>query len=159
MLLKKAQAWGFDLVIASVIFTFGVVIFLLYTLNDPGNQDNLNDLEYEGNNIANQIMSEGFPINWDQDNFVRIGILSENRINETKLEVFYNLSVENYQKTRENFETKYNYFINLTEPIIIDETNIAGIGIYSNETKNLIKITRFTIYKDNPVTLNVYVWE
>ncbi len=30
---KKAQAWGFDLVVASIIFVVGIVAIYIFTLN------------------------------------------------------------------------------------------------------------------------------
>ena len=32
---KKAQAWGFDMMIASMIFISGIIIFYVYSLNYP----------------------------------------------------------------------------------------------------------------------------
>jgi len=36
MEMKKAQAWGFDLVVGMIIFVVGILSFYLYTTNLPG---------------------------------------------------------------------------------------------------------------------------
>jgi len=162
---KKAQAWGFDLVIGSILFIVGIIAFYIYALNAPEQgQEILNTLSYNGNLVANSLLSEGFPDNWNQNDVTRIGILNDNRINETKLEKFYTLHLNNYQRTKSLFNIKYEYFVNLSGSgqfvLLSDSTPISGIGNQPPaDPENLIKTTRFTIYRNKPVTLNIYVWE
>ncbi|PIN88853.1 hypothetical protein COU60_05525 [Candidatus Pacearchaeota archaeon CG10_big_fil_rev_8_21_14_0_10_34_76] len=157
---KKAQAWGFDLIIASVLFILGIVIFFVYTINTSQQaQDKIDELDYQGNLIAEDLMSEGSPADWNVENVQKIGILTNNKINNSKLENFYQLSDQNYQKTKSLFDIKYDYFMNLSEEISINGENIERIGRASENPTNLIKITRFTIYNNNPVTLNIYIWQ
>lgn len=156
---RKSQIWGMDLIIASVIFLIGIMVFYIFTLNYPHEGINMEALSKSGNTIMDSILSEGYPIGWNPDNVVKIGILSNEKINETKLENFYNLSNSNYQKTKSLFNAGYNYFFFLSDKMIINSGQIAGIGLEPSSYENLIKITRFTIYKDKPVTANLYVWE
>ena len=98
---KRSQAWGMDLVIALAIFSVGLVAFYIYSLNAPSEaKEVIDSLFYDGKIIANSILSEGYPINWNLSNVVTLGILSENKINETKLRRFYNLTQTNYPKTK-----------------------------------------------------------
>ena len=160
---RKAQAWGFDLMLAAILFTAGIVVFYIYTLNYPTEgKEILDQLAYEGGLMTDNLLSEGFPPNWDSTNVVRIGIHDNKKVNETKLEKFYNLSIEpgGYQKTRSLFNTRYNYFFNFSEQMTLPIFgNVSGIGNQPSNPQNLIKITRFTIYKDKPVTLNLFIWE
>jgi hypothetical protein len=158
--MKKAQAWGFDLMIASVLFVFGIIVFFLYSINSSqGEIEKLEDLQYEGNIIADDIMSEGFPKDWGTNTVTKIGILSDNKINGTKLERFYDLASVEYKKSKTLFNTKYEYFVNISEPMMAHGSVIKGIGNQSQNHKNLIKITRFTIYNNKPTTLTVEIWE
>lgn len=159
---KKAQAWGIDLMIAMAIFVFGILMFFFYTANQPGETKEIYEsLFYDGSIVADSILSEGHPKNWQQDSVVTIGILNDNKINETKLERFYELSVADYSKTKILFNTKYNYYVFLSEPMTIDSEEIEGIGLNpeAQETDNLVKITRFTVYKNKPVTMTIYIFE
>ena len=89
---KKAQVWGFDLMIGSIIFVVGILVFYLYSLNSPDETlGTFSTLSHDGNLIAETLLSEGFPENWDEDNVTDPGILSNNKINQTKLERFYDL--------------------------------------------------------------------
>ena len=100
---KQAQAWGADLMIALVIFSIGIFVFFLYSINAPTEaEESIDNLFYEGKIIASSILSEGHPEDWTFGNVVTIGILSQGKINETKLERFYNLAQADYAKTKRN---------------------------------------------------------
>lgn len=162
--MKKAQAWGIDLMIAVIIFVFGATIFFLYTLNSDNSENNLEKLKYDGELIMNNILSSGSPLNWDSGNVIQIGIVDEGKINQTKLEKFYNLTDNDYARTKHLFNTKYDYFFFLSEDMTVNSQQIQGIGkpgINKDniQAEDLIKVTRFTIYKDRPVQGYLYVWE
>ncbi len=157
---KKAQGWGFDVIFASMIFISAILIFYIYTLNNSNqSEETFSSMQYDGNLIGNMLLSEGLPLNWDSSDVIAIGISSDNKINETKLEKFYNLSITNYPKTTSIFHTKVDYFINFSQPIKISEIDINGIGKPIAESSNLVKITRVTIYKDKLITLNIYLFK
>jgi hypothetical protein len=165
---KTAQGWGMDLIIAVSIFTMGLVAFYIYSLNSPGEaKENLETLSYEGRILANTILSEGSPANWDAENYFKIGILTNNKINETKLQYFHELtdSDADYNDTKQKFDMSYEYYFYLSDIMDIDG-GIDGIGKpgvdrnsgYEN-AKNLVKVTRYTIYKNKPMTAYFYIWE
>ena len=82
--LRKAQAWGMDLVIAMVLFSMGMVAFYIYSLNQPSEaREKIEEMLYDGKIIANTLLSEGYPEDWNSNNVVRIGILTDNKIDET----------------------------------------------------------------------------
>jgi hypothetical protein len=121
-------------------------------------------LIYDGNIITDNILSEGTPKDWNSSNVITIGILSDNKINETKIERFYNLSNMSYAFTKNLFNTRFDYFFFLTENLSLPSEEIRGIGKPGTDpasisAKNLVKITRFTIYKNKPQTFYLYIWE
>ncbi|MGV8131324.1 MAG: hypothetical protein ACP5N7_04465 [Candidatus Pacearchaeota archaeon] len=157
---KKAQAWGFDIIVATGIFIVGIIAFFLYTINYPtGEQEKLEDLLYEGNTVANSLLSEGYPLNWTTSTVSKIGLLTENKIDQTKLEYFNELATTDYARTKSILGTKYNYFINFSRPIEISGLEVEGIGFLSEETINSIKVSRVSIYQNKPISLEVQVWE
>jgi len=157
---KRAQAWGFDLMMATAVFFLGIATIYLYSLNFPlESEETIKNMQYEGNIIAENILSDGSPINWNITNVAKLGILTNNIINDTKMEQFYLLSSTEYARTKSLFGAKYNYYVNLSEPISINGEQKSGIGALNENAENLIKISRFTIYKNKSVTLYVYIWE
>ena len=164
---KKAQAWGFDMMIASMIFISGIIIFYVYSLNYPKeSQETLDQLFSEGDFITESLLSEGLPPNWDENSVIRIGIITNNKINDSKLEKFYllansQLNPQGYAKAKSVLNTKYNFFMNFSEQMVINSNPVNGVGksFDGEQTKNIIKITRATIYQNKIVSLNLYVWE
>lgn len=157
---KKSQAWGIDLMVAMMIFSVGIISFYFYTLNSSeGAKETIDQLFYDGNLIANSILSEGYPVNWESSNVIKIGITSENKINETKLENFYSLSETDYTRTKNLFNTRFNYYFFISEEMVIDGNVVEGIGQKPVNYEDLIKITRLTLYKEKPVTLTIYIWK
>ena len=162
---KKSQVWGIDLTVASMLFLFGIFVFYIYSINYTGEaKDNFEYLFYDGKLISTNLLSEGHPKSWNSGNVVKIGLLTDNKINQTKLENFYNLTQSDYQKTKILFRTKYDYYFFFDDNISIYSSSVDGIGKpginKSNiDAENLVKITRFTIYKDKPITAYLYVWE
>jgi len=162
--MKKAQIWGLDLMVAAMLFLFGIFIFYLYSINKPTTKEDFEILFSEGEIITEDLLSEGYPDNWNSNDAEIIGITNKKKINETKLENFYNFVKADYAKTKSIFNTKYDYYFFLSENMSINGENIEGIGkpgatSTNINAKNLIKITRFTIYKEKPVTAYLYVWE
>ncbi|MBM3234415.1 hypothetical protein FJZ19_04970 [Candidatus Pacearchaeota archaeon] len=162
---SKAQTWGIDLMIAAIIFSMGIIALFVYLQNYPGEApENINALVYDGNIIADNLLSEGTPKDWNSSNVVIMGILSDNKINETKIERFYNISILNYEFTKTLFNTRFDYFFFLTDNISLSDGETRGIGKVGTDpasisAKNLVKITRFVSYKNKPQTFYLYIWE
>lgn len=163
---KKSQAWGLDLVIASSIFLMTFVIFFIYSTNHPGEaKEIVEDLSYEGKILSNSLLSEGYPIDWDENNVINIGFLTDGKINQTKLKMFYELARDDYEKTRVILKTRYDYYFFLSQPMNIEGVGeVDGIGKPGTDrnnidSRNIIKISRFVIYEDKPVSAYIYIWE
>ena len=163
---NRSQAWGMDLVFGFIIFTVGILAFFVYSINQSGEvRENFESLGVDGSFILNNILSDGYPQDWNSSNVVVIGILSNNKINETKLERFYNLTQSNYPITRSLFRTKYDYYFyfdndNITiSSGIIDGIGKPGVNRTNISSNNLIKISRYSIYKNKPVVINLDIWE
>lgn len=161
---EKAQAWGIDLMIAVVIFSVGISVFYIYSLNSENQENIAKKLNYDGEMIIESLFSSGFPQNWNSGNVVKIGIVDNGKINQTKLELFYLLAKENYPRTKILFNTKYDYLFFLSANLTISGQEVEAIGKPGADkdnvqSENLIKITRFTINENKPVTAYLYVWE
>ncbi|MFH1803139.1 MAG: hypothetical protein ABH864_06870 [archaeon] len=150
---KKAQAWGFDLVVGMIIFIVGILSFYLYTTNLPGaSEETIQQLQQDGELVADSLMSGGSPEDWTISTVVRIGLLSDGRINQTKFDDFELLANSNYDYTRSLFRVRNDYFVYL------DSDVASGIGLNSDGATNLVKITRAVVYNQSVTTLNVHAW-
>ena len=162
MIQKRGQAWGFDLIIAGVIFSAGIVGFYFYSINYPAEgRQSLESLFYEGNVIADNLLSTGFPKDWTKLTLVKIGLTTDGKINDTKLEYFNDIvaATGGYEQSKILLNTKYEYYLNFSIPMIINSGKVDFIGQKDQNSDNLVKITRFTVYQNQPVSLNIYVWK
>lgn len=146
---KRAQVWGMDLTIASVIFITGILIFYLYIISDNPNKIEFKELSDEGEKISSQILSEKEPL----------GILSNNKINQTKLEELHSLVDNDYKRTKSLLGVKNDYYITISNGFFINENKIDFIGEKPSQYSDLIKTSRITIYKNKIATLEVNVWK
>lgn len=172
---RKAQGWGMDFIIAVSIFTFGLVAFYIYSLNSPGEaKEKIEALYYDGKILANTVLSDGAPESWNTTNVIKIGVLRNDKINETKLGYFYNLTnatAGGYEETKKLFDITYDYYFFLSERMVFNNGmgggfSIDGIGkpgvnrtIGFEDAKNLVKITRYVVYDNKPMAAYFYIWE
>ncbi len=159
MRMRKAQAWGFDMLIAVSLFSMTMLLFYLYSLNRSSEtEDVLKSLQYDANIVAQIVLSEGYPQDWIAANVITPGILTDKKINQTKIEQFYDLSQNDYEDTKKLLQTKYDFYIFLSQPIEITGDTVPGMGRNYTNPKNLIKLTRVTTYQNKPTTFTIYVW-
>ena len=157
---KRGQGWGFDVMIASMIFAVALITFYFFALNyGKNNQTSTNDLMQEANVLADNILTEGIPREWNQTSVTALGILTKNRINETKLEQWYTLSQENYPFTKVLLNIKSNYFVNFSESMYIGNEQVQGLGLKPEENSTIFRVSRFTTYREKPITLYVIIWK
>ena len=145
--------------IAAAVVMAGMTLIYLYSyqLASRGERQ-LDNMNVVGERLANTLLSPGTPENWNRNTVTSIGILADGTINQTKLEEWYALTVEDYNATKRNFRTEYEYYVNFTQPIIINGTQIQGIGLSPLNAQHLIKISRFSVYRNNPVTIKILIW-
>jgi len=154
---KRSQAWGIDLIIAVTIFSIGILFFFIYSVNQPSENKEIFDiLNYEGGLVFESILSEGYPKDWENNTVIVIGIVENGKVNQTKYNNFKDLAETDYNRTKQLFNTIYDYYF-----FIEGESGIGkpGIDVNNISSKNLIKITRFTIYQNKPKTTFLYIWE
>jgi len=108
---KKAQAWGFDLMGAAIIFLVGITLLYVYALNISSEPEEvIDDLIYDGNLVSDLILSEGVPENWNQESVEVPGLLTNGKINQSKLNMFYDLYLNNYGRLKKLLNTRYDFY-------------------------------------------------
>jgi len=156
---KKGQIFGLDLMFGVIIILVGIMSIYLYSINFfESSETNLKKMHYDSNFVSSQILSEGYPINWTKNNVNIPGILTNNKINQTKLDRIYNFSKENYEGLQQVLNTKYDFYFNFSGLEITNVGEIEGIGKKINNPKNIIKTERYTLYKNKPIKFNLYIW-
>ena len=157
---KAAQAWGFDLAAGLMIFVSGVIFFYFYAVNNSsGDEQKILFMQEEAKLIAGNLLVEGTPSDWNETNVIRIGFYDSGRINQTKLERFYELAESDYSRTKLLFNVKDEYYVHFPSG-----TEVQGDTIYfmgnneSQNAKNLFKVTRAIVYKNKIIGMEVVAW-
>jgi len=142
---KRAQVWGLDLVVASIIFLVGIILLYVYAINYyPQARGQLDELYYDGDLASQLILSE--------ENF---SIVSDGKINQTKLNNFYNINYD----TKKSLLGVTNNFYFIVEGLEVEGNPVNYVGkINDTEIESLVGVTRLTIYKNKPIKFQIFIW-
>ena len=152
---KKSQAWGLDLFVAITIFLLGLIGAYIYAINFLNeSQEILESLYSEGTYISDLILSEGVPSNWTLGDVRIPGILSNKKINQTKLDNFYQID---YDELKNLLNAKNEFYFNFSNMEVSGQP-IEGIGNPPSNPENMLQIERFTIYKNKPIKFTLFIW-
>ena len=156
---KKAQAWGLDLVIASVIFLAALLSIYFYTLNySAGENKGFRILDEGAGIIGDNLLSEGSPEDWNGSSVTRIGLMTKGHLNLSKAEMFYQMALSDYPKTRELFRVTHNYYVNFSEPIDIDGESVQIIGVLPSGSSNVAKSSRVIVSNNKISKIEIVTW-
>jgi len=168
MKLKKGQFNFIDFITSIVVFAILLTIFFKYSPNITKSQEGITGLAIEGRIISDDLLSGGFPSNWNSSNVVIIGITdNNNQINETKIQSLLSLS---YPQTRNLFRTTYHYYFlfkDQDDSILKITPTQEGIGypgvnssnIENVDTQKLVKIERIVFFRNQMAKLVLYLWQ
>jgi len=142
---KNAQVWSLDIVVAIVIFVIGIVLLYVYAINYLSRSDEkLENLFYEGNLAAGLILSD--------DTF---GILSDGKINQTKLDDFST----SYSEKKSSIGVTKDFYFEL-EGLELNGLPATYVGkINNSQIEDFIQITRITVYNNKPTKFQLYIWK
>lgn len=161
---NKAQIWSFDFIIAAVIFSVVLFVFLQYSLNINLFGTDTNKLLSDVNFLSNHLVSQGVPNNWTcNDDINLIGLTDgSQRIVPSKVQCFYNLSDTNYLATKRLLSISSEYQVVFLDrydnPLSISEIYFIGKDISLETPENVITSTRFLIYNSSIIKMVAKVW-
>lgn len=182
---RKAQVWISDYTLSFLLFTLAVLICVKIIINSFSINTTFSELKSDAAKISETLLSEGYPPEWSIDEVIRPGILSNKRINASKV---YNAMSMEYSSLKPKLQTKYDFlvifkdknndmiefnstddtdtkcFIGSTEVAILNDTLPSGsFDCHSPDFsrvnyKNLVTITRLAVYDSNIIKMTVYTW-
>ncbi len=142
---KKAQVWGLDLVVASIIFLAGIILLYFYVINySSQSRSQIEELSYDANLASTLILSEE-----------SAGIVSDGKINQTKLDEFYDTD---YNSEKAQLGVTNDFYFTL-DNLEINGSPVSYVGkLNETETASLVKLTRVTVYKDKLTKFEIFVY-
>lgn len=171
--MKKGQVWVQDAIASVIIIITALSIFIVgYENYSSRNEGSHMDIQNENRLISEYLMLEGTPVDWNESNVLRIGILnSDYTLNETKLNRLYNLTISDYDLTRLALHTRFDYMIFFEDDdtlvnissYFIGKEGMNNTNILDLDTKNIAKTERFVIYQNgiykDILKMTIYSWE
>lgn len=177
---KKSQVWTMEFIVSFLIF-IAVIILSVKSVFNIYTNENLRDIQRESEFVSQYLLSEGFPLNWDNDTVARPGLTTNNRLNYTKLHNLYDLD---YNKAKYSLGIKSNFFLyfsnatgniplffmiteNLTEsegcgyghPLVSKQyTTECAIGLDSLKYTDMAKVSRITNFNGSIIQMNIIIW-
>lgn len=154
----KSQMFSSDFLIACSIFLLFLVIVMVYwsyTEMQIEETKNINDMVDKAYTISQVWFREGTPEYWNSTNVREMGLLSDHRINETKMNYMKNM---NYNTVRGIIgATPYEFHFNVS---LVDNTGYSFVfGNYPNQAINVIKIKRSGILNSSIAIIEVLLWQ
>jgi hypothetical protein len=166
MLNKKGQYFSFDAIVAAIIFSIGILLFINYFSHmQPILESNMNSDYQDGLRIGEGLLSEGVPSNWHTGSISGVkhfGLLTGDSLDKNKINRLSSWASSDYEKVGNILRTNSNYYILIK--YADDYTQIASIG-NSNYTnaKSSISVYRGAIIKDGsiyrPVSIQLILWK
>ncbi|MBW2992660.1 hypothetical protein KY345_05580 [Candidatus Woesearchaeota archaeon] len=155
---RKCQVWYTDFIVAVLIFAIALVIYFEYVNNlSKEEESQLDEMLMSAKLVSNNLMSSGYPDDWNQSNVEIIGVLDNKRVNQTKIEQFYNMS---HDTTKFELGITDNYYFYLQDQdgqrISIGGKNSTGLE--PDNPVKLVKIDRVTIYNNSITKAVVQIW-
>ncbi len=157
---KKSQTSFFDFIVGFTIFVIVLLIFFnSSTFSSVKNVDS--DV------VVNIVLSDGIPNNWNESFYYKPGILSYNKLNETKFLMFYNLSKKNSLKNIFNSNFMFRiYYYNNSNIVFVNVSNVSYISSdynfsfdnISNFADNVKVEERIINYNNNLYIIKFLFW-
>jgi hypothetical protein len=174
---KKAQVWLSDYTISMLLFALAALIAIKIIINSFSATTDFQELKSESAKLSEILLSEGFPANWDNGtsiDIIRPGLLTNKRLNETKVALAMNSSYIDYTSLKFMLQTKHDFAVAFEEQngsLIKFNDSLCVIGSASVSPSpvcppvnlnfhyhNLVKLDRLVIYNSSIKRMVVYVW-
>lgn len=113
----KAQVFSFDFMLATSIFLIiFIVVYMYWTYTSAQIQETqyFNDMVDKAFLISEAWFREGVPVDWDSSNFIELGLQSDHKLNETKMNYLNDLG---YKKVKDSIGVQpYEFFYKISFP-------------------------------------------
>lgn len=164
---KQAQASTIDFIAGFIIITVALILTvnLIASIQGPSNFE---QVKRQALAASDSLMSAGYPENWNATTVVRVGLLTNNELNSTKLQQASNFSYEELRASLNGVTNIYWYYTNRTNIINITACGYGDPTISTdaitceptiNKESNLVRIDRFITYNNTIIRMVVVTWD
>jgi len=153
----KGQVISYDFIFAFGVFILVILIILIYLDQSTKNikeTKNIDEIIYLSNQISEVWMREGYPNSWEPGDVVELGLMSDSRLNITKIVYLEEIG---YQKVSTMLGLgDYNFYMEILDS---DKNSIFTFGLTPNNPDFASKTRRISILDSKVVFLDTVVWK
>ena len=171
----RAQMWISDYTLSLLLFLLAILLAVKIIINGFSANADFTDVKKDAFRISDILLSEGFPPDWingSSSDIIRLGLLTDKRLNETKVTQAMNNTYINYTSLKTKLQTKYDFAIVFEESnsSLIQFNNFCVVGnasispsclappVFNFHYHNLIELNRLAVYTSSIKRMVVYVW-
>jgi len=153
----KAQSLSYDFFIACIIFL--LVITLIFSLLKDSNiqiteVQKINQITRVSDKLSELWMRKGTPENWDSTDVISIGLISDSRLNQTKLDYLNSIGYQNVKKM--SGSGVYEFYLRIYD---LENNTMFDFGLYPFDSEFVSKNQRIGILDSSIVFIDTVVWE
>jgi hypothetical protein len=166
----KAQVWLSDYTISLLIFLLAIILSFKIIINSFSTNNTYEELKTDAGKISEMLLSEGYPVDWNESSVIRPGLLVEKRLDATKVARAMNQNMS-YSSLKTKLQTKYDFLVMFKTPEgdLIDFDSSCGSCASScglchigkalpANYDDLVKLDRFVVFNSSVTRMEVYVW-
>ncbi|MBD3209533.1 hypothetical protein GF367_03900 [Candidatus Woesearchaeota archaeon] len=162
----RAQVSTVDFIAGLLIIVVALTIAtrLIMTITEPSTFE---QTKRQALTTSDTLMSPGFPERWNETNAIKVGLLTDDALNLTKLGQLDNYTYDDIKERLNDPEHAYWYFMNRTSVLNLTACGHGDPGVSVNATcdpsfaadKNLVRVDRFVTHNNSIIRLVVVVWD
>ncbi len=164
---RKGQIWTTDFIIGLMLFLFAVLLGVKIIFDMQPSQEHI-DVYRDCLYISDNLLSAGYPTDWNDTNVILPGIAENNRVNLTKLSQFNDLE---YYRTKNLLHTTsdFAFIIHNSTTVINTGQCVYGYNLTVDENctvsfdgleyDDLMRIDRTIIFNSTVMVMTVYAWD
>ncbi|MBW2990348.1 hypothetical protein KY348_01445 [Candidatus Woesearchaeota archaeon] len=180
---KKSQVWVSDYTLSMLLFVLAVILSVKIVINSFSTNTVFDDLKMDASKMSEILLSEGYPVDWTNETVIRPGLLTAERLNESKVVEAMNMT---YTRLKPTLQTRYEFLVIFEDSrqAMIEFDNLCVIGspdVNINKTvagpitdchnplfdpddyDNLVKLTRLVVHESGSeaeiIKMVVYAWK
>lgn len=168
---KKAQVWLSDYTLSMLLFILAALISVKIIINSFSANTDFQELKTEASKISEILMSEGYPVDWTNETVIRPGLLTDRRLNQTKVAHAMDHAYLNYTFLKFMLQAKHDFAVVFEHPngeliqfeglCVIGNTSVSPICLaptFNFRHKNMVQLNRLMVYNRSIVKAVVYTW-
>ncbi len=153
----KGQSISYDFFIASTIFLLIVLlIFQLFRYSNIQVSDfqKIRQISKTSDQLSEVWMRGGVPENWEPSNVVDLGLMTNSRLNQTKIDYLDDIGYEEVKRI--GGLGFYDFYLRIYDS---DNNTTFSFGIYPTDSEFVSKNQRLGILNSTIVFIDTLVWQ